>query len=113
MFYLRDDQVITWLGTVVAASLVRRGRHYTFVRAGKEFRATMKRRSDDDTVWVQRISLKGPTMPHHGKLHVMSFGLGGNHGDGVSRSGNTYSSSWYLGSPEEFVEAIPSHYDAE
>ena len=43
-------------------------------------------------------------MPQNGKLHVMSFGLGGNHGDGVSSSGNTYSSSWYLTGPDEFVE---------
>ena len=48
---------------------------------------------------------------YHGKIHVMSFGLGGNHGDGVSNSGNTFTSSWYLNSPDEFVKAIPGHYD--
>jgi hypothetical protein len=50
-------------------------------------------------------------MPHNSKIKVMSFGLGGNHGDGVSSSGNSYSSSWYLGSPDEFVRCIPGHYD--
>jgi hypothetical protein len=50
-------------------------------------------------------------MPYHGKIHVMSFGLGGNHGDGVSDSGNTFTSSWYLNSPDEFVKLIPGHYD--
>jgi hypothetical protein len=48
---------------------------------------------------------------YHGRIHVMSFGLGGNHGDGVSNSGNTFTSSWYLNSPEQFVECIPGHYD--
>jgi hypothetical protein len=56
MFYLRDGQVVTWLRTVVAPALVRPGRHCTCVRAGKELRATKRRRSDDDTIWVQRIS---------------------------------------------------------
>jgi hypothetical protein len=46
-----------------------------------------------------------------GKLRVMSFGLGGNHGDGVSKDGNSYQSSWYLNGPDEFVDAIPSHYN--
>jgi hypothetical protein len=46
-----------------------------------------------------------------GKLHVMSFGLGGNHGDGVSKDGNSYQSSWFLNGPDEFVEAIPGRYD--
>ncbi len=50
-------------------------------------------------------------MPYHGKLHVMSCGLGGNQGDGVSDSGNTFTSSWYLSSPEQFLECIPGHYD--
>jgi hypothetical protein len=50
-------------------------------------------------------------MPHNGKLHVMSFGLGGNHGDRVSSRRNAYSSSWYLGSSDEFVEATPRHFD--
>ncbi len=50
-------------------------------------------------------------MSYHGKIHVMSFGLGGNHGDGVSTTGNTYTTSWYLSSPEQFVECIPGHYD--
>jgi hypothetical protein len=48
---------------------------------------------------------------YHGKIHVMSFGLGGNHGDGVSDSGNTFTSSWYLSSPEQFLECIPGHYE--
>ena len=48
---------------------------------------------------------------YHGKIHVLSFGLGGNHGDGVSDSGNSFTSSWYLRSPDEFVKAIPGHYD--
>jgi hypothetical protein len=50
-------------------------------------------------------------MPYHAQLHVMTFGLSGNHGDGVSNSGNTFTSSWYLGSPDEFIKAIPGHYD--
>jgi hypothetical protein len=53
--------------------------------------------------------MKAPTMPY-GKLHVMTFGLGGNHGDGISNRGNTFTSSWYLNSPDEFVKAIPGHY---
>ena len=47
----------------------------------------------------------------HGRILVMSFGLGGNHGDGVSNDGNTYSSSWYLAGPDEFVKLIPGHYN--
>ena len=47
----------------------------------------------------------------HGRILVMSFGLGGNHGDGISKDGNTYSSSWYLNGPDEFVKLIPGHYD--
>jgi hypothetical protein len=56
MFYLRNGQVVTWLGTVVGPALVRDGRHYTFARAGKEFRAKKNRRRGDDSIWVQRIS---------------------------------------------------------
>jgi hypothetical protein len=41
----------------------------------------------------------------------MSFGLGGNSGEGISNDGNVYSSSWYLRGPDEFVECIPGHYD--
>ena len=45
------------------------------------------------------------------RIFVMSFGLGGNSGDGVTKDGNTYSSSWYLSGPDEFVKLIPGHYD--
>ena len=45
------------------------------------------------------------------RIHVMSFGLGGNSGDGVSKDGNTYTSSWYLSGPDEFLRLIPEHYD--
>jgi hypothetical protein len=45
------------------------------------------------------------------RIYVMSFGLGGNSGDGITKSGNAYSSSWYLRGPDEFVELIPAHYD--
>jgi hypothetical protein len=45
------------------------------------------------------------------RILVMSFGLGGNSGDGISKDGNTYSSSWYLRGPDEFVRLIPEHYD--
>jgi hypothetical protein len=41
----------------------------------------------------------------------VSFGLGGNDADRVSDSGNTFTSSWYLNSPEQFLECIPGHYD--
>lgn len=40
------------------------------------------------------------------KLMIMSFGLGGNSGDGVSADGNRFSSSWYLRDPDEFVRYI-------
>jgi hypothetical protein len=46
-----------------------------------------------------------------GRILVMSFGLGGNSGDGVTKDGNVYSTSWYLNGPDEFLECIPSHYD--
>ena len=45
------------------------------------------------------------------RIFVMSFGLGGNSGDGISKDGNVYSSSWYLSSPDEFLKCIPSRYD--
>jgi hypothetical protein len=45
------------------------------------------------------------------RIFVMSFGLGGNSGDGISKDGNTYTSSWYLSGPDEFVKLIPDHYD--
>jgi hypothetical protein len=45
------------------------------------------------------------------RIYVMSFGLGGNSGDGLTEDGNTYSSSWYLNGPDEFVKLIPDHYD--
>jgi hypothetical protein len=45
------------------------------------------------------------------RIFVMSFGLGGNSGDGITSSGNVYSSSWYLKGPDEFVKLIPDHYD--
>jgi hypothetical protein len=54
-FYLRDGQIKSWLGTTLAPALKRQGRHYTFVRGGRKFRAT-KRSRKDDTIWVQRIS---------------------------------------------------------
>jgi hypothetical protein len=44
------------------------------------------------------------------RIFVMSFGLGGNSGDGVTSAGNAYSSSWYLNGPDEFVRLIPDHY---
>ena len=47
----------------------------------------------------------------HGRILVMSFGLGGNAGDGISSDGNTYSSSWYLDGPDAFLRCIPGHYD--
>jgi hypothetical protein len=47
----------------------------------------------------------------HGRIHVMSFGLGGNFGDGISKDGNSYQSSWYLNGPDEFLAYIPKHYD--
>jgi hypothetical protein len=46
-----------------------------------------------------------------GRIYVMSFGLGGNSGEGISKDGNVYTSSWYLRGPDEFVEHIPGHYD--
>jgi hypothetical protein len=45
------------------------------------------------------------------RIFVMSFGLAGNSGNGVTSTGNTYSSSWYLKGPDEFVKLIPDHYD--
>ena len=42
---------------------------------------------------------------------VKSFGVGGNSGDGITKEGNVYSSSWYLNSPDEFLKCIPKHYD--
>jgi hypothetical protein len=45
------------------------------------------------------------------RIYVMSFGLGGNSGDGITKDGNTYSSSWYLRGPDEFVKLIPQHYN--
>jgi hypothetical protein len=45
------------------------------------------------------------------RIYVMSFGLGGNSGDGITKSGNVYSSSWYLNGPDEFVRLIPEHYN--
>jgi hypothetical protein len=45
------------------------------------------------------------------RILVMSFGLGGNSGDGISKDGNVYSSSWYLRGPDEFVKLIPAHYE--
>jgi hypothetical protein len=45
------------------------------------------------------------------RIFVMSFGLGGNSGDGITKSDNVYSSSWYLKGPDEFVKLIPDHYD--
>ena len=42
------------------------------------------------------------------RIFVMSFGLGGNSGDGITKDGNTYSSSWYLNGPDEFLQYIPS-----
>ena len=50
-------------------------------------------------------------MSKRDRIYVMSFGLGGNSGDGVSKDGNTYSSSWYLSGPDEFVRLIPEHYN--
>jgi hypothetical protein len=47
---------------------------------------------------------------HHGKMKIMSFGLGGNSGEGVSDSGGCFSSSWYLSSPDQFFECIPEYY---
>ena len=45
------------------------------------------------------------------RIFVMSFGLGGNSGDGITKDGNAYSSSWYLSGPDEFLKYIPKHYD--
>jgi hypothetical protein len=45
------------------------------------------------------------------RIYVMSFGLGGNSGDGITKHGSTYSSSWYLNGPDEFIRLIPQHYD--
>ena len=45
------------------------------------------------------------------RIHVMSFGHGGNSGDGINKDGNTYTSSWYLNGPDEFLRLIPEHYD--
>ena len=50
-------------------------------------------------------------MSKRDRIFVMSFGLGGNSGDGITGAGNTYSSSWYLNGPDEFVRLIPDHYD--
>ena len=50
-------------------------------------------------------------MSNRDRILVMSFGLGGNSGDGITSSGNKYSSSWYLNGPDEFVKRIPDHYD--
>jgi hypothetical protein len=47
----------------------------------------------------------------NGQIRVMAFGLGGNRGEGISANGNTYSTSWYLMSPDEFLKAIPNHYE--
>ncbi len=45
------------------------------------------------------------------RIFVMSFGLGGNSGAGITSTGNTYSSSWYLKGPDEFVKLISQHYN--
>jgi len=50
-------------------------------------------------------------MSKRDRIFVMSFGLGGNSGDGITSTGNVYSSSWYLKGPDEFVRLIPDHYD--
>ncbi len=50
-------------------------------------------------------------MSERDRIYVMSFGLGGNSGDGVTKDGNKYSSSWYLRGPDEFLTYIPKHYD--
>ncbi len=50
-------------------------------------------------------------MSKRDRIFVMSFGLGGNSGDGITSTGNTYTSSWYLKGPDEFVRLIPDHYD--
>jgi len=50
-------------------------------------------------------------VPHYGKIKIMCFGLGGNYGEGVSDSGNPFSSSWYLDGPDAFLRSIPGHYD--
>ena len=49
-------------------------------------------------------------MQKRNRIFVMCFGLAGNHGEGVSADGNSYSTSWYLRGPDEFLECIPSHY---
>jgi hypothetical protein len=52
-------------------------------------------------------------MSKHSKLYVMSFGLGGNCGKGISKHGNKYSSSWYL-KPDELQHYIDNeHYSKE
>jgi hypothetical protein len=55
-FYLSDGQIKTWLGTVIAPALSRRGKHYSFVRGGKELHARETGGEDDSTVWLQRVS---------------------------------------------------------
>jgi hypothetical protein len=55
-FYVIDGQIKTWLRTLIAPALKRRGRRYVFVRGGKEFRATKSLEDDDSTVWVEHIS---------------------------------------------------------
>jgi hypothetical protein len=49
-------------------------------------------------------------MSDRDRIFVMSFGLGGNSGDGITKPGNVYTSSWYLKGPDEFVSLIPEHY---
>src|SRR5262249_30241574 len=40
----------------------------------------------------------------------MCFGLAGNHGEGVSADGNSYSTSWYLKGPDEFLKCVGENY---
>jgi hypothetical protein len=50
-------------------------------------------------------------MNKRNRILVMSFGLGGNYGDGVGEDGNNYSTTWYLDGPDAFLRRIPDHYD--
>jgi hypothetical protein len=52
-----------------------------------------------------RHFMKGESM-HNGKIKIMCFGLGGKYGEGVSDSGGSLSSHWYLSSPEQFLKCI-------
>src|SRR5262245_30205504 len=59
---------------------------------------------------LHSLSLRGDPMKKRNRIFVMCFGLAGNHGNGVSADGNSFSTSWYLRGPDEFVKCVGEHY---